>query len=399
VNSPRTVIVFVNAAHFIDHYAMLIFAAAVLVMAPVFGVGYSDLLPYATPGFIVFGAGSLLTGWLGDHWSRRHMLAIFFIGIGIATAATGLVRTPQQLGVALFAIGSFAAIYHPVGTAMLVAYADRIGREVGINGVWGNFGVASAALVTGILCQYLGWRWAFILPGAASAAVGAIFLALVADERVSARTGDRPPARVSSGAMRRGIAALAITIVASSTTFNAVTVALPKLFAERLTALTDNTAWIGVIAAAVYVCGALAQYTIGHMLDRSSLKSIFLPVAFMTVPLLVAAAGLSGLPLVAVCIGIVVAVFGQVTINDAMVAKYTSDEWRARAYAARYFLGFTAAGASVALVAWLHERGGFSLMLQAFGALCVLVIVGALVFPNDRPRMVREAGLGDAPRP
>jgi MFS family permease len=282
---------------------------------------------------------------------------------------------------------------------MLVAYADKIGREVGINGVWGNFGVASAALVTGVLCQYLGWRWAFILPGAASVAVGAMFLALVADERVSARAGDRPPARVSSSAMRRVIAALAITIVASSTTFNAITVALPKLFTERLTTLTDNTAWIGVIAAAVYVFGALAQYTIGHLLDRGSLKSVFLPVALMTVPLLVAAASLSGLPLVAVCIGIVVAVFGQVTINDAMVAKYTSDEWRARAYAARYFLGFTAAGASVALVAWLHERGGFSLMLQAFGALCVLVIVGALIFPNDRPRIVQDAGLGETPRP
>ena len=71
------------------------------------------------------------------------------------------------------------------------------------------------------------------------------------------------------------------------------------------------------------------------------------------------------------------------TINDAMVAKYTSDQWRARAYAARYFLGFTAAGASVALVAWLHDRGGFQLMLRAFGSLCLLVILGAFIFPRD----------------
>ena len=38
--------------------------------------------------------------------------------------------------------------------------------------------------------------------------------------------------------------------------------------------------------------------------------------------------------------------FGQVTVNDAMVGKYTSEEWRSRAYAVRYFIGFTAAGAS-----------------------------------------------------
>ena len=156
MNQPGTVIGFVNAAHFIDHYAMLVFAAAVVVMGPVFGMAYSDLLPYATPGFVAFGARSLLTGWLGDRGSRRHMMAIFFLGIGAAMAAVGLVHTPWQLGAALLLVGLFAAIYHPVGTAMLVSYADRLGREVGINGVWGNLGVASSALLTGIVCQYLG---------------------------------------------------------------------------------------------------------------------------------------------------------------------------------------------------------------------------------------------------
>lgn len=147
--------------------------------------------------------------------------------------------------------------------------------------------------------------------------------------------------------------------------------------------LTTNPALIGLIAAGTYVFGALAQYTIGHLLDRHSLKAVFLPLSLVLAPLLLLDAGLSGIPLVLVFIGIIVGIFGQVTVNDAMVGKYTSEEWRGRAYAARYFLGFTAAGASVGLVAWLHERGGFTLMLQAFGALCVLVILGALAFPGE----------------
>jgi MFS family permease len=384
MNDPRTVTGFVNCAHFLDHYAMLVFAAAVVVMAPIFGMAYAQLLPYATPGFIAFGAGSLLTGWLGDRWSRRHMLAIFFFGLGLALIATGFTRTPQQLGVSLFAVGAFASIYHPVGTAMLVAYADEVGREVGINGVWGNLGVASAALVTGILTQYFGWRSAFIVPGLIAMATGVAFMRAVANEQRAVRTGERFIARVTPGAMKRVILALVVTIIASSTTFNAITVAVPKLFAERLTTLTHSTAWIGLIAASVYVFGALAQYTIGRLLDRHSLKSVFLPMAFLLAPLLVAAAYSTGWPLILISIGIVIGIFGQVTINDAMVAKYTSDQWRGRAFAARYFLGFTAAGASVAMVAWLHQRGGFELMLQAFGALCLLVIVGAFIFPNDR---------------
>src|SRR5262249_27637204 len=133
MNNPGRVIGFVNAAHFIDHYSMLIFAAAVIIMGPALGMAYGELLPYATPGFIAFGAGSLLTGWLGARWSRRHMMVIFYLGIGAAMIAVGFVQTPVQLGVALLAIGLFASIYHPVGTAMIVSYADKLGREMGLN--------------------------------------------------------------------------------------------------------------------------------------------------------------------------------------------------------------------------------------------------------------------------
>src|SRR5499427_1639429 len=175
MNSPSRVISFVNAAHFIDHYAMLIFAAAVIIMGPALGMAYSELLPYATPGFIAFGAGSLLTGWLGDRWSRRHMMVIFFIGISASMIVVGVVQTPLQRGAALLAIAIFASIYHPVGTAMIVSYADRLGHEMGLNGVWGNLGVASSALVTGVIGQYLGWRFAFIIPGIATVFLGAAF--------------------------------------------------------------------------------------------------------------------------------------------------------------------------------------------------------------------------------
>lgn len=393
MNDPRTVIRYVNAAHFLDHYAMLVFAAAVIVMGPALGVSYGELLPVATPGFIAFGAGSLLTGWLGDRWSRRHMLAIFFAGIGVAMILVGLARDAVQLGVALFTVGLFASIYHPVGTAMLVSYADRLGREVGTNGVWGNLGVASSALGTGLLCQFVGWRWAFVLPGLASIGVGVLFLRAVRHE---SRAGHKPggaPSRVAPDAMRRVIIALVVTIVASSTTFNAITVALPKLFAERLADITSSPALLGAITAGVYVFGALAQYTIGGLIDRHSLRTVFLPLSLALAPLLYLAAQLSSVPLILVSIGVIIGMFGQVTVNDAMIGKYTSDAWRARAYAARYFLGFTAAGASVGLVAWLHAQGGFALMLQAFAALCLLVIVGALIFPPEHtePVAVRAA--------
>ena len=383
MNNPSRVISFVNAAHFIDHYSMLIFAAAVIVMGPALGMAYSELLPYATPGFVAFGAGSLLTGWLGDRWSRRHMMVIFFAGIGASMIAVGFVESPLQLGAALLSIGLFASIYHPVGTAMIVSYADRLGREMGLNGVWGNLGVASSALVTGVIGQYLGWRFAFIIPGIVTIAIGVAFALSVLHED---RTGTRQAAaqvRVAKQDMWRVIVALLIVVIAISTTFNAVTVALPKLFSERLADLTRSPALLGVIAACVYVFGAMTQYTIGKLLDRHSLKAVALPLSFMLAPFLYLAATLSNWPLILVSIGIVMGAFGQVTVNDAMIGKYTSEEWRSRAYAVRYFVGFTAAGASVGLVAWLYQEGGFVTMLHAFGALCLLVIAAALILPRE----------------
>jgi MFS family permease len=383
MNSPSRVIGFVNAGHFIDHYSMLIFAAAVIIMGPALGMAYSELLPYATPGFVAFGAGSLITGWLGDRWSRRHMMVIFFFGIGASMIAVGFVQTPLQLGAALLSIGIFASIYHPVGTAMIVSYANRLGREMGLNGVFGNLGVASSALMTGVIGQYLGWRWAFIIPGIVTMLIGVAFMRLVVHEDRTGFKQAAAQARVAKSDMWRVILSLLIVVIAISTTFNAVTVALPKLFAERLADLTKSPALLGVIAACVYVFGAMTQYTIGKLIDRYSLKTVMLPLSFLLAPFLYLAATLSNLPLILVSIGIVMGAFGQVTINDAMVGKYTSEEWRSRAYSVRYFIGFTAAGASVGLVAWLYDQGGFTAMLHAFGTLCLLTIVAAIILPQE----------------
>src|ERR1700748_406320 len=228
MNSPSRVIAFVNAAHFIDHYAILIFAAAVIVMGPALGMAYSELLPYATPGFVAFGAGSLITGWLGDRWSRRHMMVIFFIGIGCAMISVGFVQTPLQLGAALLAIGIFASIYHPVGTAMIVSYADKLGREMGINGVWGNLGVASSALVTGVIGQYLGWRYAFIIPGIVTILIGIAFALTVVHEDRKGSKQAAAQARVAKRDMWRVIVALLIVVISLSPPFKAGRAGVPK---------------------------------------------------------------------------------------------------------------------------------------------------------------------------
>ncbi|MEK9786414.1 MAG: MFS transporter [Gammaproteobacteria bacterium] len=142
---------FLNAGHFLDHLFPLIFAtAAALVLAAEWQMSYAELIPYATPGLVAFGVFSLPAGWLADRWSREGMMAVFFIGIGVASIATSFSTGPFQLAMGLFGVGMFAAIYHPVGLAMIARGGKSMGLDIAVNGVWGNLGVASAALLTGL---------------------------------------------------------------------------------------------------------------------------------------------------------------------------------------------------------------------------------------------------------
>src|SRR5436190_3974959 len=83
----RISIGFVNWAHAIDHYVMLILATVVIELATVYDWTYAELIALGTPSFIAFGVFSLPAGWLGDRWSRRNMMALFYFGCGVSLLA------------------------------------------------------------------------------------------------------------------------------------------------------------------------------------------------------------------------------------------------------------------------------------------------------------------------
>jgi MFS family permease len=374
---------FINIAHALDHLMVLVFPTAMLGMGATFSESYGNLLALSLGGVIAFGAGSLPAGWLGDRWSRRNMMAVFFIGIGGAAILTAFSTTPFMLAVCLTLVGLFAAIYHPVGTAMLVANADKVGRTIGVNGVWGNMGVAFAAIATGAITKYLGWQWAFIVPGVIAIGLGAAFLAMIPDERTAKASVKRAAAAVPRNVVVHAFAVLVLVTAVGSVVFSAITNAMPKVFDERLTILAHDPFWIGVLLAGVYVIGAMAQLIVGHFVDRHPLRSVFLPLSLIQGPCLLLSAWAQDWAMLLLAIGIAFGIFGQVTINDAMVARYTDQAWRARAYAFRYVVSFSAGACAVPLIALLHERfGGFNLIFLVLAIFGSFVFVGALLFPH-----------------
>ena len=390
--ASRSMSLFLNLGHALDHLLMLIFPTVVLAMGEELGGGYAELLPLSLGGFIAFGAFSIPAGWLADRWSRFGMMVVFFFGIGAASILTGFADGPAQIALGLTLIGVFAAIYHPVGIAMLVAGRENVGKVLGVNGVFGNVGVAFSALSAGALADTVGWRAAFIVPGALAIAVGMAFALQVreASGAISARKTE--PYRISRSDLARVFAILAVATACGGVIFNATTISMPKVFDERLSSLTNSTFGIGALVCGVYLIAAMAQLCVGWWLDRRSLKSVFVPVVALQVPLLMLAGTTENAAMLLVAVAMMFFVFGQIPINDAMIARYTAEAWRARAYAVRYVVSFSASALAVPLVAWVYKSSGdFRLLYFVLGALAFATFSAALFFPAEDQKARRLA--------
>lgn len=391
MNQSRNVLRYINAAHVVDHMFMLIFPAAVLGMTQAFAQDYAALIGLSLGGFIAFGACSLPAGWLGDRWSRRKMMLVFFFGIGASAIFTGVSSSAPMLVLGLTLIGIFAAIYHPVGTAMLVAYAQNRGREIGINGMWGNLGVAFSALITGLLVAQLGWRSAFVLPGVVAIGLGIGFAFQVREEPIPKRA--HTPLKDAAGqriSMVMVFGVLALATATGGVVFNATTMTYPKLFQERLHDLFTSPQILGVVVSLAYAFGAVAQLSIGRVLHRFSLKWPFIVLTLCQAPLLFGLAYVDGWAVIVLGAAFMFVVFGQVTVNDAMVANFVAPQWQSGVFALRYCLSFGASATAIPLISFVEPRQGFVGLYLILASIAALTFVAAMVFP----RTPAEAAVG-----
>jgi len=383
MNDRRWLVRFLNLGHLLDHLVMLVFPTAVVALGREWGRPYSELLPLALGGFIAFGAFAIPAGWLADHWSRYRTLVIFFFGIGASLFLTGFAREPWHIAVGLTLVGAFAAIYHPVGIAMLVAAPAKMGRVLGWNGLWGNLGLAAAALVTGALVDLAGWRAAFFVPGLACIAAGAGFLALVPDPGRVHKTSKTIGLHIEGRTMARIFTVLLVATAFGGVIFNSTTVSMPKVFDERLSALTQTNFGVGALVAAVYTVAAFAQVAMGALIDRFELRRLMIGVALAQIPLLALAANLEGWAMLGAAVLMMLAVFGQIPLNDAIVGRYCADEYRARVLAVRYVVSLGVAAVAVPLIAVLHRtEGGFGNVFLTLAVLAACMLAASLFFPS-----------------
>ena len=374
----RREIAFLNWAHAIDHFVLLIYPTVVIGLEIVYQRPYSELIALSSTAFIAFGIFSLPAGWLADRWSRRNMMAAFYIGCGLSLAGAAFAPNLTWLAVAMFALGIFAAIYHPVGMAMLIEASGAKGRTLAFNGVCGNLGVSLAAGISAALAAWVHWRAAFLAPAGLCVVTGIVYLWVTPNDRHHAKTRKSVPAVALSPRLATTVFGLFIIIaLTAGLTFNTLTIALPKIVDERLSGDLP-LAVVGGIATAVLVCGALAQLTVGRVVERVAPLTIFAFVTGLGFLGNLWAAYANGIPLMIALAVAVAAIYGQVTVNDMVMARYTADAWRGRVYAVRYFLLFISAGGAIGMISLLHNSGGFALVLAVNAAIALALFISTI---------------------
>lgn len=376
--SRRLVIGFLNWAHAIDHFVILIYPTVVIELAVVYDRSYATLIALSTASFVAFGLFSLPAGWLGDHWSRRNLMLAFYIGCGVSLVGAALAPSLTVLAIALFSLGLFAAIYHPVGTAMVVEHAKERGRTLAFNGVCGNLGVSLAAGITAALTAALSWRGAFLVPGLICIATGIVYFWVGPTEQRRAAARSRAPDVALSPVIAAIIFGLFVVVALSAgLVFNTISVALPKIVDERI-GNGISLVMVGGLTTAVFLCGAIAQLTVGRLVERIPPHLLFAALAVMQFSGVVWAAYASGATLLIALAFTMAAIYGQITVNDLLIARYTADAWRGRVYAVRYFITFMISGVAVSMIALLYARGGFGLVLGATAVIAMGFLVAAI---------------------
>lgn len=384
---PRTVSLLLNIGHAVDHMFLLIFATAVASVAIEFGyANWTDLMPYSVGAFALFGLGALPAGRLGDLWGRRIMMIVFFVGMGVGAVLVSLTQNAWQLAAALTLMGAFAAIYHPVGIPMLVQNVPNPGAVIGINGLAGNLGIAVAALVTGFLVKWIGWRAAFAIPGIFSIACGLVFAFACPkeSEAPAKRKGGKAKVVLTPAMLVRAFTVMTAAAVASSLLFNFTTNGNSQLLSERFIGVIEDPAMLGALLALIYTIASFAQIVVGRLIDTMPFKPLQLWMSVVQVPLLIFAAHTQDWWLFAALLAVMIFIFGSIPFTDAMIVRYVDDRLRSRVSGMRVTVAFGISSLAVWALGPLVKEIGFANSLWVLAGIAAIKAAIVLWLPDEQ---------------
>jgi MFS family permease len=381
-SSPTSLLI--NLGHAMDHWIIAIFLYTVSVIAGVWGTDWKELTPFAFGASFMFGAGSIVSGKLGDQWGRRAMMIVFFAGMGVSSLVIALCSNKWEIGAALTLMGAFASIYHPVGIPMIVAGAERPGFVIGVNGLVGNLGVALGASVSVLLATRYGWQMAYIVPAVVCLVSAVLFAKYVPKEDASPARRKPKMLDLPPNLMARVFFIMTCAAVTGSIVFNFTTNSNGEMLKARIADLAADPWLLSIVLFSIFTFASLAQLIVGHLIDRYPLKTVYMPILLAQIPLFLLAAYSEGWMLVFTTALFMVFVFGAIPFTDAMIVRYVDDRLRSRVTGMRLAIGFGVSSIVVAGIGPSVKTAGFPSMLIALAVVAALSLLAISFLPSER---------------
>ncbi len=379
--------IYLNIGHLLDHFMMLIFAKAAFDAGREFGLSYEQIIVYGTLGVVLFGAAAPLAGWLADKYSRAILITIYPFGLAFGSILVALSSSTIMLGISLGIVGFFAAIYHPVGIAMITKRPGKVGLRLGVNGVWGNMGVAIAPILTGFLILYGDWRLAFIVPSLICFCFGVsqifAFIELEENKPQDHSSNINKDPSITSEGWQTVLLCLSIVTLSGGFIFGSLTFLIPRLFEVNMLQISNDVAITGLLAGFVYAIASFSQIGTGWLVDKIPPKFVLSAMGLGQLVFIYIASYSYDYSLLFIMLAAMIFVFGQVPITDVILVKYVQDNWRGRVLSIKFMVNLCAGACVLPVTSYLLKNGyNFSFILEALAFISIAVIVSGLLLPN-----------------
>ena len=369
------------------HMFAAFYFVIVLTIEKEWSISYDQLIKLWSLAALLIGLGAIPFGWLSDRWSRSGTMTIMFIGMGLASILCGLSNSVSLLFFSLSLLGLFCSIYHPVGIPWVIHAANRQGRALGVNGIFGGVGIGSGAFIAGTLTELLNWQLAFILPGLISIIIGLVLFYLIIINKISYTNFfiNKDKQDHSRNEVILVAIIMLLSMFALGLSFHNTQTALPKVFEIRIGNISSFQ--IGFMIGVIYFISGATTYVGGILADRFNQKAIYLIGIFLQFPCYLGIAYMSGYSLVVLCI--LAAVFNASILptENLLLSKFTPQKYHGIVYGIKFILAFGSGPISVFLISEIYSitlEFTYLFLINAIMMAIVSVFIIFLPMKNNR---------------
>lgn len=403
--AARANLVAVSAAHAVLHANVVLLPLIYPILRDQYHLSYTQIGLLVTIPNIVGGLLQVVFGYLGRYVSRKALIGIGNLLVGVSMFLTGVSGSYSGFlgwGVLRNIAG---APQHPVGSALLT---DTFGRRrrgfaLAAHVAGGNLGTLIVPFLGTALILYLGWQPAlmlFALPGILAGTAVLIFTrepkgALPTKAAGTVAAGARPTRRLGTelrGAVaplrRRGVLLiiLASIIASGGRGVGVLTTYLPLYLRSDLGLAADVVAGLFTLLLAGSVVGPLVA---GRLSDRAGRRPMLLlsygfAAVFTTLLPLVGGTHAPFLTLVAVIALIGLFAYAESPLLQAYLADHVPDTEKDAAFGWYFTLAFGFGSLWGTLLGAVIDHSGFGAAFWVMAASYLLAAVILLRVPRLR---------------